>query len=695
MNGETIAFIKALQNTSIEKLRSSGGNSDAGKVVVVDENGNMKTVTLPVGQGEIGLDSSLSVSGAAADAKVVGDAITSLNGSLEQYEELSNSMLYRIDGAVNSYGNPYTGKRINADGIYVTDSEYQVLRYPLSELTYLKIHSDDRFVFQNSTLRPTTAPNSGLVGSVHGAGESIIKVPEGATNLYISTPIDGSTAVVEKVTPIVPILSNTIAEIGDYGITWEVGGINNQGGDSTNTAYSRTNYIPIGNVRDAFYYKLRTVTQLAICAVYDEGKNIISLVKTDSGSVVEVTGIYTPNVPNAYYIRFCSQTSNGYIPILHRVNGFSELTDKGVNLSKLGEDVVTRADGTNYIDYDALTERRYINASGVMVETSNIWVTDYIPIEAEKTYYQSNVHSSYYAFYDETKTFISGYDTLGNLGASFTTPTGAKYARFSLALSAFNYKNAWINDKNEMPAVYQLALNKDIKVYTGIGTDVSNPCDYTGEDITAFVKGICIGDSLTAGAFNTTTPTEGNQVYDKYSYPRSLERLTGVEITNAGHSGYSSAEWYQAYQNEDFSGHDFAIIQLGVNDQIRYGEFGDTSKTAFNNIISMLKTQNPKIKIFVANIIPALSYATQGYKTFSDALLSWIEAKHVTDADIVPLDIQQYGHTAESEAFNCGHLSAYGYNRLARDYKSYISWYMATNKMEFRQIQFIGTEYAY
>ena len=301
----------------------------------------------------------------------------------------------------------------------------------------------------------------------------------------------------------------------------------------------------------------------------------------------------------------------------------------------------------------------------------------------------------FYAFYDSTKAFISGYSTLGNLDNSFTTPANTVYGRFTLSLSAINYKNAWINTKNEMPSAYQLALNKSIKVYAGSGTDVSNPCDYSGEEITTFVKGICIGDSLTAGAFNITTPTSGNQVYDKNSYPRSLERLTGIEITNAGHSGYSSAEWYSAYSSEDYSGHDFAIIQLGVNDQIRYHEFGDTSKTAFENIFTMLKTQNPKIKIFVANIIPALSYQAQGYIDFSDALLAWVQNKHLTDADIIPLDIQQFGHTADSQAFNCGHLSAFGYNQLARDYKAYISWYMAQNKVEFRQVQFIGTEYGY
>lgn len=95
MNGEIIAFIKALQNTSIEKLRSSGGSSDAGKVVVVDENGNMKTVTLLVGQGEIGLDSSLSVSGAAADAKVVGDRFAVNEAEIS---EVNESLQHTLNG---------------------------------------------------------------------------------------------------------------------------------------------------------------------------------------------------------------------------------------------------------------------------------------------------------------------------------------------------------------------------------------------------------------------------------------------------------------------------------------------------------------------------------------------------------------------------------------------------------------------
>ena len=82
MGGETIALIKALQNKSIENLKTSGGSADAGKVLTVGSDGKITPTNLPVGEGQIALDGSLSVSGAAADAKVVGDAISAVNGSL-------------------------------------------------------------------------------------------------------------------------------------------------------------------------------------------------------------------------------------------------------------------------------------------------------------------------------------------------------------------------------------------------------------------------------------------------------------------------------------------------------------------------------------------------------------------------------------------------------------------------------------
>ena len=87
MNGETIAMIKALQNKSIEKLKTSGGSADAGKVLTVGSDGRIAPIDLPVGEGQIALDGTLTIAGAAADAKETGDAIRSLNGSLHDVKE--------------------------------------------------------------------------------------------------------------------------------------------------------------------------------------------------------------------------------------------------------------------------------------------------------------------------------------------------------------------------------------------------------------------------------------------------------------------------------------------------------------------------------------------------------------------------------------------------------------------------------
>ena len=75
-----------------------------------------------------------------------------------------------------------------------------------------------------------------------------------------------------------------------------------------------------------------------------------------------------------------------------------------------------------------------------------------------------------------------------------------------------------------------------------------------------------------------------------------------------GRSGNTSAEWYSDSVDTELRGYDFAIIQLGINDAIRYNGWTDTSVTAFTDIINKLKNENKNIIIFVATIMPAKSY---------------------------------------------------------------------------------------
>ena len=336
-----------------------------------------------------------------------------------------------------------------------------------------------------------------------------------------------------------------------------------------------------------------------------------------------------------------------------------------------------------------MTDGGYIEiSSGNVVSHYAYKYTDYIDIENIKKIgiicaFGANAGA---AFYDENHIYISGISagtaSYGDL-IKVDVPSGAKYIRSSY------YKSSKVD--------FKIMIVDIAKNFAPSGSTSDNPCSYMGNEICVFNKILCIGDSLTSGTFNYRS---GGSIYNyledaRYSYPTYLHKITNVDVTNKGSGGRSSAEWYEQFANADLSGFSAAIIQLGVNDVIRYSTWGTTSETAFTNIITKLKNENQNIKIFVANIIPATSYSTEGYITFSNALLNWVQTQYANDPDVIPVDIQQYGHTKDSSGYNCGHLSALGYYRLAQDYKGYISNYIKDHLTQFSEVQFIGTDYQF
>ena len=66
------------------------------------------------------------------------------------------------------------------------------------------------------------------------------------------------------------------------------------------------------------------------------------------------------------------------------------------------------------------------------------------------------------------------------------------------------------------------------------------------------------------------------------------EKISGMVCTNEGEASATADEWYSHHHNNDYSGYDVAIIQLGVNDVIRYTTFGNTTKQAFEDIFSQV-----------------------------------------------------------------------------------------------------------
>ena len=538
----------------------------------------------------------------------------------------------------------------------------------------------------------------------------------GLSDKYTTPAVDatltqtGAAADAKKTGDEISGLKNDLSDI--FSVTWETGKyINNNGQEVSNNNFESTDYIELSDILYGVEYKLCLASNANVVSYYSHNKMYISGVKGEENNTQKTGTLEYPisdsSDGTAKYVRFshciASAGITNPLPVVKRkdILGLSTIGGNAVGTHNIQSKAITKEkcafivhdSESNYIDKTKYASG-YINGLGNFINNASWTATDYCELAPNTQYYSSKLHDGYCAFYRADKTVIASYGANSFTTSAFITPDETVYGRFSIngSISSVYANDAWIYTANEKPKDYAYVLD-------GVGASDSyelNPCDYAGNEISVFNKILCVGDSMTEGTFNHLD-SESTQYISilKYSYPKYLGKLTGVEVTNLGHGGMTSVQWYATEQNNDLSGYDCAIIQLGINDFGTYGTLGDDTKTAFQNIISKLKTQNKNIKIFVANIIPATSYASDGYKQFSSDLLAWLESTYASDKDVIPLDIQQHGHTGDSTAYNCGHLSALGYHRLAEDYKGYISWYISENKNVFREVQFIGTDYWY
>ena len=268
---------------------------------------------------------------------------------------------------------------------------------------------------------------------------------------------------------------------------------------------------------------------------------------------------------------------------------------------------------------------------------------------------------------------------------------------------------------NEYCASYSFTATTNGINGSGSSNGSSSPVDYKGNEILAFCRGICIGDSVTEG---TLDHSEGTMNKESMSYPAILKRLTGIDIVNAGIAGTTSGTWYETSLNSatnwgdwvnnewvwrepqgsslDYSGFDFAIIHLGINDIGNMEEGSSITdvisafETNINNIVTKLRNNNKGIKIFIATIIP--SYASNyntNYKALNEKIIEIANAS----SDIYLLDLNNFSNLTMHQAYNVWHPTALGYVKLAEEIKALISYTIHQNLDDFKDIHLIGTDY--
>ena len=463
-----------------------------------------------------------------------------------------------------------------------------------------------------------------------------------------------------------------------------------------NSDWKSSDFVDInfGYTLECTYY----LTSSTCVCIYDKNKILIASFPGTDGVKKTTITINPDDYPTLKYLRVCSfldTQKKDYSTKI--VSVFGMIPNDSVTTPKIAEKAVTPAQSsffvhdpnTDFIKEDNWVANKLINEQGQESSQSGFWATGAIPLSPNTIYYENNLWYGYYAFYDADMNLIEGHDNDGSLLSPFTTPAGTAYGRFT-CISTEDKNKAWIGLINN-PAPYAEIIDPQYVP----AMQEKTYCDYEGNEFSMFNKCICVGDSLTEGVFNENgSGTERYVGFKKYSYPTFLSKLTGVEVINLGNAGDTSAEWYDRHKDDDLSGHDVAIVQLGTNDAARYSGWTDTSITGFTNIINKLKNENTNIKIFVSTISKIFGDpGAAGKAVISEGIRQLVLS--LADPNVILLDMEEYAHTGDEQAYECGHYSAYGYWRLAQDYKNIIGYYINSHKNLFRTVQFIGTDFSY
>jgi lysophospholipase L1-like esterase len=239
-------------------------------------------------------------------------------------------------------------------------------------------------------------------------------------------------------------------------------------------------------------------------------------------------------------------------------------------------------------DDSDVTDNSYIKSNDGSVSTgsNNFASTGYVPVTAGKTYSTNLIGLTNYAFYDSSKTFISG----GN-GNSAVAPANAAYIR-------------WTIDKNQASIVFFMVVNGS--PYIGDYAPYASPLTVYNLDPSIFVYlrrrwwgklWDALGDSITFGLLTTKT-------YHDYA-----EALMGCTVNNYG---ISSTEICTGgtYPNPFISRYtsmapaDLITVFGGVNDYLHGAELGDFSSRdnatfygALHNLCDGLQTNFTKSTI--------------------------------------------------------------------------------------------------
>lgn len=228
----------------------------------------------------------------------------------------------------------------------------------------------------------------------------------------------------------------------------------------------------------------------------------------------------------------------------------------------------------------------------------------------------------------------------------------------------------------------------------------------------------CIGDSLASGEvyYKKDDGTYGGRDMYEYSWGQYMAKMSGNTYYNFSSGGLSTRTWLTAAKGAPlaFDGNHKCtcyIIGLAQNDKGKLGpsyigtiddihdddytQNADTFYGNYGRIIEMCKNEVPKCKIFI--LTDPLYDDTEVFNVAIKNIANHYNGKNVYLINLAGEDYDTYHNTdgfIQSQKRH-GHYSAAGYKYMADILATKISNYIETHPTEFREVEFIDTEYHY
>ena len=335
-------------------------------------------------------------------------------------------------------------------------------------------------------------------------------------------------------------------------------------------------------------------------------------------------------------------------------------------------DYIIDSPNTNRLDLSTCESGNIDINTGNVLPTDLLKLSDYIPAQKGNMLYSymvanngnvSTISVVRYIFeFDAHKKLLARSDNIP--GNPYTVASdGTAYIRMCYAAQNFALTPMLFINTDYKPTKYikytptrKVDIAKESRLLAAENTlntlSIEKRFNYLAY---AMQKILCIGDSLTSGAYYDEAwgeiATPGKSI--DQNYPRLLGRMLGAEVTNGGFSGYSASNYFaDKLGTFDLSAFDTFIIWLGTNNGLTdtldvdvepytdYNDYATTETGYYCKIIEKIKVENPSCLIVLTKI-----FASKGNVAVTNAVIDKIAAKY----GLLVVDNSDISHTARPD----------------------------------------------